>query len=603
MKKQKGGAPFKFSLPRRLLVVFLAFVMLPYAVGMVFAMRMAQSAIPGAEQTYKTRVASLAEQLDTELSRIESQVYYNIRRTPLQYMSLVTDDFSFPEIYDSVVDTRDIVYALRNSSGLLEKSTVYFPLIGRKISSDGSFVPFTEKDKQFLEMYQQREDMGFLATIDGGLCMLSDSRRVAGSARKANSPEAAVLRLDFSDRALEQWCDIFPQESQICLIGAPWNGEPYFLSAGETRYSPAVLKKDMVDLIGRQPDGADTSVLRMDGEETLRIVCRVGQRPLWVGSYMDAAILKSATSTFTIWQIVLTAFLLLQVGVFFYLMRRMVAQPINRFAGEVQRLEKEGMLQLAETPANDMDFLYEAFLGVSGKLKAALEQSYKNKVLIYQAEIKYLQAQVNPHFLYNSFYHLYRMAKMEDNEGVAEMSRRLSSYYRYITRSDQNEVPLEMEYQNIVDYTDIQTIRFGDRIQVELEPLPDAYKNLTVPRFVLQPLFENAYYHGVEKQQSGRIRLQFRPEPGTLVILVENNGACTDEELAAITQYLTRSETGEKITALKNVKGRMRLLGGDLSISRGSLGGFCAALTLPCKKMNPAKEEKEEKDENAADRG
>ena len=600
MKKQKGGAPFKFSLPRRLLVVFLAFVMLPYAVGMVFAMRMAQNAIPGAEQAYKTRVAALAEQLDTELSRIESQVYYNIRRTPLQYMSLVTDDFSFPEIYDSVVDTRDIVYALRNSSGLLEKSTVYFPLIGRKISSDGSFVPFTEKDKQFLEMYQQREDMGFLATIDGGLCMLSDSRRVAGSARKANSPDAAVLRLDFSDRALEQWCDIFPQESQICLIGAPWNGEPYFLSAGETRYSPAVLKKDMVDLISRQPDDADTSVLRMDGEETLRIVCRVGQRSLWVGSYMDAAILKSATSTFTIWQIVLTAFLLLQVGVFFYLMRRMVAQPINRFAGEVQRLEKEGMLQLAETPANDMDFLYEAFLGVSGKLKAALEQSYKNKVLIYQAEIKYLQAQVNPHFLYNSFYHLYRMAKMEDNEGVAEMSRRLSSYYRYITRSDQNEVPLEMEYQNIVDYTDIQTIRFGDRIQVELEPLPDAYKNLTVPRFVLQPLFENAYYHGVEKQQSGRIRLQFRPEPGALVILVENNGACTDEELAAITQYLTRSEAGEKITALKNVKGRMRLLGGDLSISRGSLGGFCAALTLPCKNMNPVKEEK---DENAADRG
>ena len=96
MKKQKGGAPFKFSLPRRLLVVFLAFVMLPYAAGMTFAIRMAQSAIPGVEQTYKTRVASLAEQLDTELSRIESQVIYNVRRTPLQFMSLVTPAFSFP---------------------------------------------------------------------------------------------------------------------------------------------------------------------------------------------------------------------------------------------------------------------------------------------------------------------------------------------------------------------------------------------------------------------------------------------------------------------------------------------------------------------------
>ncbi len=148
-------------------------------------------------------------------------------------------------------------------------------------------------------------------------------------------------------------------------------------------------------------------------------------------------------------------------------------------------------------------FLYQAFLGVSGKLKAALEQAYNNKLLVYQSEIKFLQAQVNPHFLYNSFYHLYRMAKMEDNEGVAEMSRRLSSYYRYITRSDQNEVPLTMEYQNISDYTEIQTIRFGDRIKVELEPIPPGYEALMVPRFVLQPLFENAYNHGVEKSRRG----------------------------------------------------------------------------------------------------
>lgn len=61
---------------------------------------------------------------------------------------------------------------------------------------------------------------------------------------------------------------------------------------------------------------------------------------------------------------------------------------------------------------------------------------------------------------------------------------------------------------------------------------------------------------------------------------MENNGACSDEELAALTQYLEHTEPGQKITALKNVKERMKLLGGDLAVSRGTLGGFCASLTL-----------------------
>lgn len=104
---------------------------------------------------------------------------------------------------------------------------------------------------------------------------------------------------------------------------------------------------------------------------------------------------------------------------------------------------------------------------------------------------------------------------------------------------------------------------------------------------ILQPLFENAYNHGVEKITGGRIIMRFVSSPEALTILVENNGACLQSDLDALVAYLNCDEPGEKITALKNVRGRMRLLGGDLSVSRGSLGGFCAALTL----RQPAKEE------------
>ena len=598
MKRQRENGKFKFDLPRRLLVFFLALIIVPYTIGMIFAQQMAQKAIPGAEETYSTRLETLSDQLDTELSRIESQMYYNAQRMPVQFMSLVTSSFSFADIYSNVVSTRDIIYALHNSSGLLERTTVYFPQIERKISSEGSFVHFSQSDETFLESYSQSGGLNILMSINGELCMVCDSLRMVGMVRKEYSGEAAVFRLELSDKALAKWCNVFSDEGQVCLISTQKGSQTYFLNVGNGPYESDVLRDNMSHAIEDQSsEDSSVDIISLSNTQTLRIISQVGQRQLWIACYMDSAVIKSAANSFMMWQAVFTAFLLLEIGVFFYLMRRMVARPINRFASEVMRLEKEGILQLAEKPDGDMDFLYEAFLEMSSKLKQVLEQSYKNKVLIYQSEIKYLQAQVNPHFLYNSFYHLYRMAKMEDNDGVAEMSSRLSSYYRYITRSDQNEVPLEMEYQNIVDYTEIQTIRFGTRINVELEPLPDKFKYLIVPRFVLQPLFENAYYHGVEKMTAGHIRLKFIQKQANLIILVENNGACSDEELSGLKQYLERNEEGEKITALKNVKGRMKLLGGELNISRGSLGGFCAELILPYTE----KKEEEYNDEDIAD--
>lgn len=602
MRRAKSGAAFRFTFPRRLIVVFLLFVFFPYAVGMGVAVYMGRAAIPGEESAYITRVSALAEQLDTELSRIESQIHYQMGRTPVQYMSLVSPSFAFRDIYAFAVETLDTAYALCNSSGLLESATIYFPLFGRKIMSDGSLTAFNESDLAFVEQYHAREDLDYLAVTKGKLCMVSDSMRVAGQVKKANSADAAVLLLEFSDRILGKWCNILPGESRICLLGEDWDGDAYFLSVGDQAFADAALRADLEQGTVAGGGGTSLTTQRIDGQDTLRILSRVGERQLWVGCYMDPKVVRRSADMFNVWQIALTAFLLLEVGVFFYLMRKMIVAPINRFAGEVERLAKEGVLRISDTPQqNDMDFLYEVFQDVSGKLQSALEQSYKNKVLIYQAEIKYLQAQVNPHFLYNCFYHLYRMAKMEDNEGVAEMSSRFSSYYRYITRSDQNEVPLEMEYKNIVDYTDIQSIRFGNRIEVNLQPLPEDYKHLIVPRFVLQPLFENAYYHGVEKMTAGKIQLQFCWDGEKRIILVENNGECSDEELAALTAYLSTPPAGGKITALKNVKSRMALLGGDLTISRGSLGGFCAALTLPSTAGTEETEGKNNAD--ASDRG
>ena len=263
-----------------------------------------------------------------------------------------------------------------------------------------------------------------------------------------------------------------------------------------------------------------------------------------------------------------------------------ITKRISKLQKKMRNLETGNLgMEIENDSTDEIGDLINGYNSMTKRLDATINEVYRSKIKEKEYEMRALQAQINPHFLYNSFYHLYRMAKMEDTDGIAEMSLKLSSYYRYITRSAQPVVTLAMEYQNIVDYTEIQTIRFGDRITVQLQPLPEPYRELAVPRFILQPLFENAYNHGVEKMENGLIQLRFKMEPEFLNIYVENNGSCPDAELEKLTQYLNSTDRKAECTALKNVKLRMQMQGGDLQVSHGTLGGFGVSLRLP---LHPA---------------
>ncbi len=579
-RKQKSGT---FNLPHRLLAMFLVFVLSIYLLGMAVVVKLERSASREVRHMYQSQVSSLAEQLGEELERIQLQVNYVMTRPIVQYVELATPSIPFSEMYDSIRQVGSLMYALQNSSGLIREASIYLPQLGKIISADGTYRSPSAEDEEFLKQYRRCGARQLLTSANGQLYLMSDSIRIS------SDEQTALIRVTLSERSLSDWCRRFAENTQICLWAAREMPEPFFLSEGDENGGSQKFGDDLKGALETRDQPIrelETENCRVAGQEYQRMMCSVGDKQLWVAGYVRAEDLQGASAAFTVWQIVLTVFLVLEVGIFFYITHKLVAQPINRFMGQVQTLKEEGMLQLSQQPGNNMDFLYSAFLGLSEELKVSLEQAYSDKLMANQLEIKYLQAQINPHFLYNSFYHLYRMAKMEDNEGVAQMSQRLSAYYRYITRSDQNVVPLSMEYDNIRDYTEIQTIRFGDRITVELEPLPEGYAQLPVPRFVLQPLFENAYNHGVEKMSEGRIRLRFEEKPDALIILVENNGSCAEEELTALRAYLDCSDRDQKITALKNVKGRMQLLGGNLTVSRGELGGFCATLTLPGGKNN-----------------
>lgn len=168
MKKYKSGAPFGFSLPRRLLALFLIFVLVLYAVGMAVAIRLGNNAFAEVRRTYETRVSALADQLDAELQRIQNQIYYTMLRADVQHMALVTPSMSFPDIYKNVSAVAELMYALQNSSGLLEKATIYFPLLGKYISSDGRFEAFSDEDRRFLTQYNENGGQEIVVATEKG---------------------------------------------------------------------------------------------------------------------------------------------------------------------------------------------------------------------------------------------------------------------------------------------------------------------------------------------------------------------------------------------------------------------------------------------------
>ena len=199
--------------------------------------------------------------------------------------------------------------------------------------------------------------------------------------------------------------------------------------------------------------------------------------------------------------------------------------------------------------------------------------------------MRQLQTQINPHFLYNGFFTLYRMAKDEAYDSLTEFLVYLSDYYRYITRDARAEVSLRDEVKHAENYAHIQQIRFGRRIRVDLEPLPERGQALRVPRLILQPVLENAFGHGLKDvTENGRLSVGFRVEEPYLLIRVGNNGPAVSEEIVEkMRASLDDDLDFKEITGLINIHRRLELKFGEecgLRIRPGTEGGLCVTLVL-----------------------
>ena len=204
------------------------------------------------------------------------------------------------------------------------------------------------------------------------------------------------------------------------------------------------------------------------------------------------------------------------------------------------------------------------------------------KSLLDRSELKMLQMQMNPHFLFNTLNSIHVLAQLGDFEQTSSMIERLSGILRYSMRSQKRFVSLREECAIIADYVAIQRVRFEDRIDY-VQEVPGSLLSAQIPCMILQPLVENAILHGFEDLNAGgRITLRAQKEDGGLRIRVLDNGRGMPEELVEriMRPASDAPDGGGYGIGLDNVLRRMALLYGDGNVRIESAPGEGTSVEL-----------------------
>jgi two-component system sensor histidine kinase YesM len=248
---------------------------------------------------------------------------------------------------------------------------------------------------------------------------------------------------------------------------------------------------------------------------------------------------------------------------------------------------REGNLDIQISYSGNDEFhsLYSSFNNMLARLKTSISEVYEQKILKQRAELKYLQSNINPHFLYNCFFTINSMALLEDYEKIPQITNELGKYYQYIT-SHTEEVTFEKEYSNAKAYLAIQALRFGeDRTSSKVMQLSEDISKLIVPSIILQPILENAFKHGVQKKGViSEICMDVAYEDNVLKITIENSPGDMDEiKLKELKRYLESSDNREEVSGILNVHRRIQIkygLDSGLVLSTGRLGGLVVRIVI-----------------------
>ncbi|WP_238649875.1 cache domain-containing sensor histidine kinase [Paenibacillus piscarius] len=275
-----------------------------------------------------------------------------------------------------------------------------------------------------------------------------------------------------------------------------------------------------------------------------------------------------------------------------FFIRRLV-RIINSAVNGMKRV-KQGIFMPIAVPLrahDESDSLIDGFNRMSSQINELIEQVQAEQSSKKEAELKALMAQINPHFIYNSLESINSMAVIAGNKDISRMVISLGRLLRISISQNQELIPLQMEFEHVRHYLDIQKFRFGEKFLYQLE-LPDSLKYVMTQKLIVQPIVENALYHAIEHMdEQGTITVSAQENGNDVIIIVKDNGPGFD--LAVLMSQWNKERANPKKysdsgVGLKNVHERLNIrFGHPYGIMVCSSPGFGSAICIRIPKIQP----------------
>ncbi|MDU6947340.1 MAG: sensor histidine kinase, partial [Streptococcus parasanguinis] len=218
----------------------------------------------------------------------------------------------------------------------------------------------------------------------------------------------------------------------------------------------------------------------------------------------------------------LLALIMCLIGIGFVL--RLWIKPLRDLQTIILRIGAgDAHLRAAAKGSPELMDLAQAFNAMLDQIDHLMQQVKEEEQNARRYELRALSAQINPHFLYNTLDTIIWMAEFQDSQRVVQVTKSLATYFRLAPNQGKDLICLSDEINHVRQYLFIQKQRYGDKLEYEIEENP-AFDKLVLPKLVLQPLVENALYHGIkEKEGQGHIEVSVQKQDSGLIIRIEDD--------------------------------------------------------------------------------
>ncbi|MGN0150511.1 MAG: sensor histidine kinase [Clostridia bacterium] len=309
-------------------------------------------------------------------------------------------------------------------------------------------------------------------------------------------------------------------------------------------------------------EGADKTETRFEGKRYYRTYKELETPGLKYAVYVLHSDVFGELEQLIDIAIIIFVLMVLMLFYISYRATKRMTRPLSDLSNQMKKVQTgvfEGVEINSEIGTAEINSLAEDFNVMVGKIDTLIQENFLEKMLLQESELKLLQSQINPHFLYNTLESINWMAKSGRTKEISVMVQALSKLFRNAVSNKETAITVKEELDLLWNYIAIQKIRFEDRLEPYVD-VEDEFLNYKIPKFILQPLVENSIKYALERYSTTCVIKVYakRSETG-MKLYIEDNGPGIDEaQLERIrTNQPVESKSG---IALKNIRRRLEIM-------------------------------------------